>query len=224
MRIGDRVQVGVALQRLVDLPTYLLARAAGRSVLNIGAAGGVTRYLPQHINQWFHARLTEIAAEVVGVDLDSKGIAHAARHGWTITLADCETMALNRMFDLALMIDVIEHVEAPARCIANVLRHLGPNGRLYISTPNPAFIGDIARAVCGRQASIYWDHQALFAPEHLQAICDRHGFALTEVHLFSHRDQRTTATRWKSEIIAKLGRLNPRLNSSWLGVVEARMQ
>jgi 2-polyprenyl-3-methyl-5-hydroxy-6-metoxy-1,4-benzoquinol methylase len=163
--------------------------------------------------------LRDVAAEVVAVDIDRESIAHAARHGWSIQHADCQTMDLGRTFDVAVMMEVIEHVEAPARAIATALKHLAPGGRLYITTPNPTFFGDIVRTLRGRPMSVYWDHQTLFAPEHVQAICDRHGFALAEVRLFTQRDQHSRLNRLKSAINAGLGRINPRLNTSWLGVI-----
>lgn len=221
MRVGDTVQLETSPGRIGDLPAFLLRRLAGQSVLNVGAAGGVTYYLPDRAGLWFHARLAEVAAEAVAADIDADGIAHAARHGHTILHADAEAHDFGRRFDAILMIDVIEHVGSPARAVGNLLAHLVPGGALYISTPNPAYLGDVARTLLWRRPSVYWDHQALMAPEHLQALCDRHGHRLSEVHFFSHVDRRSLRNRLVSGAIAAAGRVNRRLNSSWLGVVQA---
>jgi 2-polyprenyl-3-methyl-5-hydroxy-6-metoxy-1,4-benzoquinol methylase len=224
MRMGDVVRLDREPQLLDDLADYLAERVAGCSVLDIGAAGGVEHYLPDHVDHWLHARLKRAAAEVFAIDIDRTGIAHATRHGWPIQYADCQIADLARTFDAAIMVEVIEHVESPVRAIANTLKHLAPGGKLYLTTPNPTFLGDIVRTLRGRPMSVYWDHQALFAPEHVQAMCDRHGFVLSEVRLFSQRDHRSPGNRLKSKIIARLGRWNARLNTSWLGVIEAKQQ
>lgn len=222
MRVGDSVRLNVEPGWLADLPAHLSALAAGRSVLDIGTAGSVSEYLPHNVEHWLHARLKRVATDLVGVDIDRAGIAYAATHGWKIECANCETMNLGRRFDLAVMVEVIEHVETPSRAIANTLEHLVPGGRLYITTPNPGYLGDVLRTLRGRAMSVQWDHQAMFAPEHLQSMCDRHGFALTEVKLFTHYDWRNPRYRFKSGLAARIGRINPRLNTSWLGVIEAR--
>ncbi len=222
MRVGDTVKLAARPSTLENLQDFLVGRTRGRRVLNIGAAGGVENYLPDAVDLWFHAKLVEVAQEAIALDIDAAGIAHAARHGWTINTENCETMDLGRRFDVALMIDVIEHVEAPSKAIGNVLAHLEPAGELIITTPNPGYIGDVVRTLRGRDPSIYWDHQALFGPEHLQAICDRHGWDLAEVAFFSHRDQRNSRNRRMSDLVNLIGRWNPRLSGSWLGVVRRR--
>jgi 2-polyprenyl-3-methyl-5-hydroxy-6-metoxy-1,4-benzoquinol methylase len=222
MRVGDVVRLDREPRLLEDLPAYLSEQVSGRSVLDIGVAGGIEHYLPDHVDQWLHARIKHAATDVLAIDIDQQGISHAARHGWAIHHADCQIADLGRTFDVAVMVEVIEHVESPARAIANTLKHLVPGGRLYLTTPNPTFFGDIIRAFRGRSMSVYWDHQALFAPEHVQALCDRHGFVLSEVRMFCQRDQRSCINRFKSSLIERIGRINPRLNTSWLGVIQAK--
>jgi len=224
MRVNDVVRLDREPQPIDDFVTYLAQRAAGRSVLDIGVAGGVQRYLPDQTDQWLHARLKSVAADIFALDIDQDGIAYAARHGWTIHHGDCQTAQLGRSFDMAVMMEVIEHVESPAAAISNIFKHLAPGGQLYLTSPNPTFLGDIFRTLRGRPMSIYWDHVALFAPEHIQALCDRHGFELSEVKLFCPRDQRTPINRVKSAVMAGLARLNPRLSTSWLGVIRMKQQ
>jgi SAM-dependent methyltransferase len=220
MRVGDQVRLDIKMRHIGDVEAWLLPQLVGKSVLEIGAAGGVVEhYLPGHIDRWRHAKIKKIAADLVGIDIDAAAIAHAARHGWPIAHGDCETIRLGRTFDAALMLDVIEHLEAPGRAIANVLEHLNPGGLLYIATPNPTHTGDIVRAFRGRAPSVYWDHQIALWPEHLQSICDRHGFVLRDIAMIGWPDQRSATLRFKSAVLRMIGGLNPRLSPSWLGVV-----
>jgi hypothetical protein len=80
----------------------------------------------------------------------------------------------------------------------------------------------LADAARGRGAGVYWDHVACYLPEHLQAICDRHGWRLAEVRFFSFADRRSAATRAKSRVIAGVGALFPRFHNSFLATIRAR--
>jgi len=219
MRLDNKVRLECQPGRIDEVGAHLLFAAQDRAVLNVGASGGVEYYLPDRANLWLHARLDKVASSLVGIDIDTAAVAHAARYGWKIERANCEEARFERTFDMILLVDVIEHVSNPGQTLDNLVGQLAPSGELYITTPNPAFAGDLARALIGRGPSTYWDHVASFAPEHLQAMCDRHGHTLAEVQFFSHRDRRNVQYQMKSIAIAALGRLNPRLNNSWLGVV-----
>lgn len=222
VRYRDLIQLDIKLRHISDVDGYLLPRLTGKAVLDIGAAGGVERYLPYHIDQWLHAKIAAVASDIYGTDIDRDNIAHAARHGWKIAEADCEFMKLNRRFDAALMMDVIEHLEAPGRAIVNVMAHVKPGGALYIATPSPTGAGDIVRVFRGKAPSVYWDHQCVMWPEHLQAICDRHGFVLRDVAMIALHDERSRILLLKSAALRIIGSINPRLGPRWIGVVQAK--
>ncbi len=93
---------------------------------------------------------------IVGIDTASAGVRHAAQHlssqrvssqrvssqretqtspgpialgsGYELPFAD-------KQFDLVLMTDVIEHLERPASCLAEICRVLQPDGTLCVTTP-----------------------------------------------------------------------------------------
>jgi len=216
LRINDLVRLGCEPRTLRRLDEYVIESARGRSVLNVGAAGGVSSYLPENAAQWMHKKLQDVAAELAGVDIDSEAISHAAKHGYLIQYENCETMELDKQYDLILMSDVIEHVECPSKALVNLCRHLAPGGRLLVTTPNATSLNIISKALLRRAPNIFWDHMAIFLPEHLQAICDRHGLKLTEVRFFTFPDSRTLANRIKSGILGLSGKFNPRLHTTFL--------
>jgi SAM-dependent methyltransferase len=214
------VQIQTKIGVLRDADAYILSQAAKKSVLNVGAAGGVDHYLPAHRDQWLHDRLGGVVDELVGIDIDNVGIARAARNGVEILEADCQTMKLEKRFDLIVMSDVIEHLDAPGIAICNLVQHLLPAGRLLITTPNPTHAGMLMRAILGRSLSVYYDHVACFAPEHLQALCDRHGYHLAAVYFFGPIDRRNLGYSVRSHVARTVGRLSPRLYPSFLAAVE----
>lgn len=197
----------------------VLDAAADRTVLNVGAAGGWEYYLPDHVQEWMHVRLTRVAASVIGLDVDRRGVEAATAQGFPLVLGDCQSVDLGQQFDMILMSDVIEHLERPGDALSNLARHLAPGGRLYITTPNATFVGHIFDAVLRKPLDVYWDHVCLFAPEHVQSLCDRHSLTLHEVSFFSFLDRRTAANAAKSRVIRLFAGVSPRLHGHFLAVV-----
>lgn len=207
--------------RSIDDPfSYILSLARGKRVLNVGASGGVEHYLPDHQEAWLHRRLSSVAQETVGIDIDYDSIAYAASQGVKIQYGDCESIRFERPFDLIVMSDVIEHVSAPLRAIDNLAGQLTSRGQLVITTPNATHYGLVGRAWLSGSASVYYDHVMAFLPEHFQAICHRLDLRLADVAFFSHFDGRTATNRVKSLLGRMLGKLIPRSHSTFLVVLE----
>lgn len=222
MRHGDSVRLSCQPRGLRDYDAHILTTATGRAVLNVGAAGGVFDYLPRNMNAWMHYKLMQVVASLDGIDIDEEGIRHAAKHGFHIQNADCEKADLGKQYDLILLSDVIEHVESPSRALVNLHRHLKPEGKLVITTPNATGFGILSRALLRWSPEVYWDHMAIFLPEHIQAICDRHGINLESVCFFTFHDSRTTTNRFKSRLTDLIGSFNPRLHSTFLACIRNR--
>ena len=206
---------------LPDLGRYLLDRARDKSVLNVGAAGGVHLYLPDHRQHWLHERLGQVARELTGIDIDARAIAHAGRHGVALIEADCETMELGARFEVIVMADVIEHLARPGQALEVLVRHLAPGGALLVTTPNPTYLGSFLRALLNRDLKVYHEHVAGFLPEHLVALCRRRGWRLAEVAFFTLPDRRSPGRRLKSALGAVVARLFPRLGGWFVAVIEA---
>jgi len=79
--------------------------------------------------------------EVLGVDADSRAIAHARRFYGSprvgflhLDVASDAAQALG-CFDGVVCLEVLEHLERPERLLASLHLLLAPGGRLWISTP-----------------------------------------------------------------------------------------
>lgn len=221
MRVDDQRRLECPVGSLGDPVSYLLKQASGRTVLNVGAGGGVVdHYLPAHRDQWMHHRLSTVASSLTGLDLDERACAVAAQHGYEIVHGDCETAQLDQRFEMILMSDVIEHVNSPTQAVLNLTQHLRADGILYVTTPNATFVGDVIDAVLRRPVDVYHDHVAIFLPEHLQTICDRHGLVMRAVKFFSFIDQRTPKTRLRSQAVRAFGLISPRLHGHFLAEIQ----
>lgn len=220
MRVHDLTRLELTITSIDDAFAIIEGLAHGKTVLNVGAAGGISGYLPDHKDIWLHHRLEKAAASLVGTDIDQDGIDYAARHGIPLLHANCEHMDLGRKFDLIVLSDVIEHLDAPVVAIRNLARHLKVEGVLCMTTPNANSILTSAKILAGKRPNIYWDHVACYAPEHIQAICDRCQLTLEGLYAFNHQDQRSLSYTIKSRLASLISRLNPGLATSFLAVIK----
>ena len=108
----------------------------------------------------------------------------------TISSMRIGTIDLNKRYDAIIMADVIEHVEQPPRalkiCKASDRRR---HHTWLLDEATPVTV----RALLNRGPHVYWDDMALFAPEHIQAMCDRHSLKLRAVHFYTAIDERNSA-------------------------------
>jgi SAM-dependent methyltransferase len=220
MRIDDLVRLETKPKRITNPFEYLEKLAFGKMVLNVGAAGGVRVYLPGNEHIWLHHRLEKVSESIIGIDIDQDGIDFARSHGVDILNANCETMSMDKKFDLIVLSDVIEHMNAPVDAVVNLMRHLAHGGVLCITTPNAISALATGKILTGGTPNVYWDHVACYSPEHIQAICDRYGYKLSEVRFFDHVDRRTFGNKVKSYLASSISMIYPRFATSFMAVIK----
>jgi len=103
---------------------------SGKRALDVGCGAGLLA-----------EPLARLGAEVTGLDAAAENIAVAAAHaegaGLAITYHHGELSALEaEPFDLVTCMEVIEHVADKPAFIAQLARHLAPDGLMVLSTPN----------------------------------------------------------------------------------------
>jgi SAM-dependent methyltransferase len=77
-------------------------------------------------------------------------------------------------FDGAVMIEVLEHLDEPARYVAALARLLKPGGRLLLTTPNGK--GSAARVLGMGWKAFGDEHLCCFDASSLIRLLERHGF------------------------------------------------
>jgi SAM-dependent methyltransferase len=94
-------------------------------VLDAGCGGGATlRYLRE---RYAHAR---------GLELSNEAVAYARERGRDVTQGSIEAMPFeDESFDLALALDVIEHVPDDGAALGELRRVLKPGGTLLLTVP-----------------------------------------------------------------------------------------
>jgi len=222
MKVNNLVHIDVKLERIKEPFKLIEGLARGKNVLNVGAGGGVQGYLPNATEIWLHERIKKVANKIVGVDIDLESIKYAHKYGYQILNEDCETMALEEQFDIIVISDVIEHVNAPVTAVNNLMNHLADNGKLVITTPNATAGNVFIRSLIRKNINVLADHVAVYYPEHFQAICDRFNYELKAIYLFDHTDKRTILTRFKSFLFQIMTLISSRLASSMMVIIEKK--
>jgi SAM-dependent methyltransferase len=160
--------------------TSLMAGGAINSVLDVGCSVG-------SIEALFHRQYPDRASTVHihGVDISPEAVARASAldlPNASFRVYDGRTLPYESdAFDLAIAIEVIEHVVDKARFLSEVWRVLRPGGRFLLTTPNPQcwalrteqFVETIARRCFGRPVP---EKDAFITMADLSGLLERAGF------------------------------------------------
>ena len=125
-------------------------------------------------------RIVETNPDTLGVDLDAAGIAALVRGRYRAVCADVHTMDLGRTFDTIVAGEIIEHLENPGQFLRTLRRHLRPDGKLIVTTPNPFYALQAWKIWRRGRPRCHEGHVAWFDPLTLAALLRRTGFEPVE--------------------------------------------
>lgn len=117
---------------------------SGSLVLDVGCATG---YLARE--------LTKKDCQVVGIEKDKQSVRLAGRYLKRVIAGDVEdpkTLAKldSTKFDTIILADILEHLRDPLCTLKEIKHYLTSEGRVYISTPNVAFLTIRLQLLLGR--------------------------------------------------------------------------
>jgi SAM-dependent methyltransferase len=112
---------------------------AGESVLDLGAKWGGL------------AASIDVQVDYTGLDLSEVNAAAAAKAGLTFVRGDVTELLpfADASFDCVFCLELLEHLLAPARLLAEIRRVLKADGRAVISVPSPYSWVEVARELFG---------------------------------------------------------------------------
>jgi 2-polyprenyl-6-hydroxyphenyl methylase / 3-demethylubiquinone-9 3-methyltransferase len=152
---------------------------AGKSALDVGCGAGL-----------LCEPLARMGAAVTGVDAAPENVeaakAHSAQSGLAIDYraGELAEQGLGK-FDVVTSMEVIEHVTDPAAFVAQLTRHLKPDGLLLLSTPNRTaasrlFLVEAAERL-GQVPRGTHDWNQFLTPEELTALLEDAGLEISEM-------------------------------------------
>jgi 2-polyprenyl-6-hydroxyphenyl methylase / 3-demethylubiquinone-9 3-methyltransferase len=152
---------------------------AGKSALDVGCGAGL-----------LCEPLARMGAAVTGVDAAPENVVAARAHATQAELVidyragELAEQGLGK-FDVVTSMEVIEHVTDPAAFIAELARHLKPDGLLLLSTPNRTtasriFLVEAAERLGQVPRGTHDWHQFL-TPEELTALLEDAGLEVLEM-------------------------------------------
>jgi 2-polyprenyl-3-methyl-5-hydroxy-6-metoxy-1,4-benzoquinol methylase len=114
----------------------------------------------------FNVLAADLVPAVVHEAAAASGASGIAASASALPLADAT-------IDAVCCFDVLEHLETPESCLAEVRRVLRPGGIFFISVPNPGSLGARRK---GEQSFIYRDptHCSVLTPEQWRALFAAH--------------------------------------------------
>jgi 2-polyprenyl-3-methyl-5-hydroxy-6-metoxy-1,4-benzoquinol methylase len=109
----------------------------GKEVLDVGSVGQTERYnLWQEYSNVAYKSLTGIDLPSAETETSEKFAVQRGERDASICYGNMEDYEFNQQFDLIIAGDVIEHVENQGLFLRNAHKHLKPEGKLIITTPN----------------------------------------------------------------------------------------
>lgn len=158
---------------------FVMRYARDKSVLDIGCvqhnpANYQSRY-------WQHKALCSVSNDVVGIDLYSDGVAYLQALGYNVLVANAQHFDLGRTFEVIVAGDIIEHLENFDGFLESCKRHLLPNGRLLISTPNPWYWKYFIKAALNSEVANNPEHTCWLCARTLRQLAQRHGMDIGEI-------------------------------------------
>lgn len=135
----------------------------GGDLLEVGCGYG---FLLDEARSYFRRR--------TGTEYSQQGAARANETGAEIFVGGIEQLPGDALFDLAVAIQVIEHIYEPVTFIDDLVRHVKPGGSIVLATPD---IGGALRKMMGRRWPSFKvpEHVVYFDFHSLQKLMSRAG-------------------------------------------------
>ena len=178
---------------------YVLDKIQGLDVLDIGVCEHDLKYIDSH--GWKHRRVVDASSSTLGIDIIEELVDKLIAKGFNIKIADATSNEdLNERFDAIVIGDVIEHVNSPVSLLQFSKRHLNPNGKIYITTPNP-FKNSIIRELQKKETHVAnLDHVAWFTPSQALELGRRSGVELTNYVCFINKSRVSRAKLFRKPV------------------------
>ena len=151
----------------------------GESVLDVGCA---SRYGKP---DWIHGRLAQAVPHLTGIDLNAGAIETLQAAGFNVETADAQDFDLHQKFDTVFAGELIEHLDDVRGFLLSARRHLRPNGRLVLTTPNAFYVANFIYR-WGGHGQVHPEHKCWYCVDTLTQVLQANGYGNVEVSFIGH--------------------------------------
>ncbi|MGE5689142.1 MAG: methyltransferase domain-containing protein [Pseudomonadota bacterium] len=175
--------------RPVDRHAALLEAARGRRVIHVGFVDElVEQKVEGHV--WLHARLGEVARELVGLDSSERGVAWAQAQGYEAHAVDCQSEEDVRALglppaDVVVAGEILEHLDAPGPFLRAMRLLATPDGALLVTTPNAYRLLNFLAPLSGSEL-VHPDHTLWSSPRTLRTLLEHAGWRVERLGYYAN--------------------------------------
>jgi SAM-dependent methyltransferase len=168
----------------------------GPEVLDVGCTG---HFVNIGSPQWLHGRLREKFPSVSGIDISDENAAILRENGFDkIYVQSAESFQLSEKFDTIVAGELIEHLANPGLFLQQSRRHLKPDGRLVLTTPNAFSLLFISYALFKYPKTCEnLQHTCWFCPQTMKELVERSGFKIEHFELFDDYSPNSSSWRYR---------------------------
>jgi SAM-dependent methyltransferase len=154
----------------------------GPKVLDVGCTSHTVEIGSPY---WLHGRLRASFPDLVGIDISEGNVEMLRGAGFAnIHVQSAESFELPERFDTIVAGELIEHLSNPGLFLQQARRHLGDQGRLVLTTPNPFSIAYLLYAILKFPRTCQNpQHTCWFCPRTMIELAERWGFRVLHFEL-----------------------------------------
>ncbi len=126
------------MTNLYDKFDFIKDRIKDKKVLDIGCVQVLHDFSPEKMKETQHYKLRRYAKQLVGIDLEERGIKTLNELGYECYQALAEDVSKLNLgkFDVILLADVLEHIPDPCSFLTSIKGNLTDDGIIICTLPN----------------------------------------------------------------------------------------
>ena len=130
-----------------------------------------------------HGKILQEASNCIGVDILSDDIEKLRTKGLNVKCVDFQVSSWEEKFDVIVLGEILEHLDAPGYCLRNISNMLNKDGIIVVTVPNPYFLTSIIKnCFTSSRYCDNIDHVMWFDPVTLQSLAKRHKLKIKEFY------------------------------------------
>lgn len=149
----------------------------GKRVLHIGCVEH--DWQKSSRNDWIHNYIVKYSKEAIGIDILKEDVRELVKRGYRVEIADAQNFDLNTKFDVIFSGELIEHLQDFIGFLDSCKRHMRPDSKLIITTPNSFGVVYFIVRLFGIKF-VNPEHMCWFDEQTIEQLLNRHSLEVIE--------------------------------------------